>query len=371
MSLLARRFEQSRHDLDARGHIRVLMPPSGHDFCSNDYLKLAADPCVIDAVIACVKRDGYGSSSSRFIRGEHELHAVVEKKLAHFKKSPSSIIFSSGYTANVGVLSSVIHADDIVFSDRLNHASIIDGVRLSRAKTIIFPHLDVDYLARAFADAPKDRAKFLVTESLFSMDGDIAPLDRYAELAKQFDVGLIVDEAHGVGLYGEHGAGLIDHFGVTRQTLISINGLGKAFGTFGAFVAGADIVIDYIRQRARTLMYSTSLPPLALAAIDAALKLVIEGDSRREKLFQNVKRLRNGLMLDEQTSILTPIIPLIIGESQRAMSIATRLKDAGFDVKAIRPPSVPNNSSRLRITTNVDHGTQLIDAFIHEVKTCL
>ena len=261
----------------------------------------------------------------------------LQKRLARFKHCEAALLFSSGYAANVGALSCLMRKGDLVFSDRLNHASIIDGLRLSGANIHIFTHLDVDELCREIANASKLVQKFLVTESLFSMDGDIAPLDKYAQIARDFNVALVVDEAHSVGLYGQRGSGLVNQFAIEGEVTLSINGLGKAFGCYGAFVAGNETVIDYLTQNARTLMYSTALPPLAIAAIDAALDLIENGDQLREKLFYNVSLFKE---LWPQFSINTasPIIPIVIGENLRTINIADRLQNAGFDVRAIRPP---------------------------------
>lgn len=353
---------------------RVLRSPIGHDFCSNDYFSLSRHETIIAAAQNSLAIDGYGSSSSRYIRGERDHYEVLQTKLAHFKQSESALLFSSGYAANLGVLSSLIKKDDVVFSDQLNHASIIDGVRLSGATIKVFPHNNVDSLRTMIAETKVQGQKFLVTESLFSMDGDAAPLDLYAEIAQQFNVALIVDEAHAVGLYGKNGAGLINHFGVENAVLVSTNGLGKAFGCYGAFVAGNRLVIDYLVQRARTLMFSTALPPLCISAIDAALSLIIEGNHLRTRLFQNVALLNYLLSragITNAPSFMSPIAPIILGSNQYAQAISDQLCQAGFDVRAIRPPTVATNSSRLRITTNVSQSTEMINSLVEHLSSFL
>jgi 8-amino-7-oxononanoate synthase len=369
---LIHRLERELSALRDREQLRVLRPPRGHDFCSNDYLALARHPQIIEAVKHSVEQDGYGATSSRFIRGENASFHHVQKRLAHFKGCESALLFSSGYAANLGALSSLIGKDDLVFSDALNHASIIDGLRLSGATINIYPHLDVHHLKNALNDAPKSAQKFLVTESLFSMDGDIAPLDIYADLAQRYETALIVDECHAVGLYGHQGAGLVNQFGIDDQVLLSINGLGKAFGCYGGFVAGENLVIDYLVQKARTLMFTTALPPLALAAIDAALNLVMVGDLQA-KFFHNVSYLSQRLtacgLLEQNTK--TPIFPIILKENGRAKAVAEALKECGYDIKAIRPPTVPEDSARLRITANIAHSHELMDGFIAALKRIL
>lgn len=364
------KIEGELSSLHRRDMFRVLRPPLGHDFCSNDYLGLASHPAIIEAIKHNVDRQGFGSTSSRFIRGERTEYTQLEHKLAQFKKCESALLFSSGYMANLGVLSSLIGKQDMVFSDQLNHASLIDGIRLTGATLHIYPHLDSDALKAALNNAPKNAQKFLVTESLFSMDGDIAPLDVYAKLAHEHDLVLIVDECHATGLYGQHGSGLIDHFGVTNQVAISINGLGKAFGCYGAFVAGQKILIDFLLQKSRSLMFTTALPPLMLTAIDAALPLVMRGDLQT-KLFDNVSYLTHKLAasgLVQPHAHVSPIIPIILGENSRTQHVAHSMLEAGFDIRAIRPPTVSEGQARLRITARAGHSYELMDEFVDRLR---
>lgn len=358
-----------------RDQLRVPRPPRGHDFCSNDYLSLTRHEVIQKAAMHTLTQEGYGSSSSRYIRGEREIYHALENKLARFKGCDRSVLFSSGYAANVGALAAIIKKSDVVFSDKLNHASIIDGLRLSGATIRIFPHNDVDALRVMLAESSSQESqRFIVTESLFSMDGDIAPLNRYAELARSFNAALIVDEAHATGLYGKNGAGLVDYFGVTEQVLLSLNPLGKAFGCYGAFAAGSEIVITYLVQRARTLMFSTALPPLCIAAIDAAVTLVENGNNARAKLFNNARLLRDLLLahgIPLSASDQSPIIPVIIGDNQQARMLAENMLQAGFDVRAIRPPTVSENSARLRITANTSQSESLIRAFVNQLVSQL
>lgn len=368
MSFIRQRIQEELDDLKDRALLRKLKPPLGHDFSSNDYFSLSTNARIVQAVKRGVDSHGYGATSSRFIRGERDLYQRLEKGLATWCKTENALLFSSGYMANLGVITSLVKKNDLVFSDALNHASVIDGVRLSGARVVIFPHRDVDRLKAALKDTPENVPKFLLTESLFSMDGTIAPLPSYAEIARQHEMALIVDESHAIGIYGENGAGLIEHFGVRDQVLCSINGLGKAFGCYGAFIVGAGDIIELIKQRARTLMYTTALPPLALFAIEEALKLIQEGHQWRSTLFAHMARLSE--LRSSPEPLFSPIIPFLLNENNKALKAADYLSQAGFDVRAIRPPTVPEGTARLRITTNISHTHSLIDEFLLHLKAC-
>lgn len=368
---LKNRLQKELTDLKSMHRFRQLVPSVGHDFCSNDYLGLARHEKISLAFNQVLSSNGYGAASSRFIRGEHKNYHLLEKRLAQFSGFDDALIFSSGYQANIGALSALIKKGDVVFSDRLNHASIIDGLKLSGAHIIIFDHLDLDDLQEKIKTAHAQGCKFLITESLFSMDGDFAPLDKYASLALACDLALIVDESHAMGLYGPHGSGLIDHYGLQKQTLLSISGLGKAFGCFGGFVAADELTIEYLKQKARTLMYSTALPMVALLAIDQALDLVIAGAHLRQKLFSNIAYLLQSLSLEKTGPLLSPILPFIIGDSEKTLLAALKLKERGFDLKAIRPPTVPQGSSRLRLSIHADHEPELLKSLAQTLKDIL
>lgn len=368
MSFIKQRIASELSLLKDRAMLRSLKPPEGHDFSSNDYFKLTLNAHLIKAVKEGAEHYGYGSSSSRFIRGERSLYDRLEQRLAHFCHAEAALIFSSGYLANIGVLQALIKKGDFVFSDALNHASIIDGLRLCGAHVVIYPHAHIDFLSKALKEAPKEGAKFIVSESLFSMDGDIAPLLSLAALARSHDAALIVDEAHAIGIYGKEGAGLIEHFGIRDEVLCSINGLGKAFGCFGAFVVGQAQVIELIKQRARTLMYTTALPPLALCAIDSALTQIQENPWWRQTLFTRIERFSE---LYKPLGLSSPIIPLMLKDNNRALFVSEALRKAGFDVRAIRPPTVPEGTARLRITTNIGQSDELIDEFMRVVRAVL
>jgi 8-amino-7-oxononanoate synthase len=346
--------------------LRTLRPPTGIDFSSNDYLGLAGHPLLKRAMIGAVEQHGCGSTGSRLLRGEREAFSAVERKFAAFKHTERALYFSSGYLANLAVLTTLPEDGDVIFSDERNHASLIDGVRLSAASRVVFPHANLDELARALRSRPKRGHAFVVTESLFSMDGDVPPLADYAALCRSAGATLIVDEAHAVGLYGADGCGLIDASGVQRDVCVSINTAGKALGVAGAFVAGPAWAIDYLIQAGRPFIFSTAPPPSLAAALDASLDIVINEPERRVKLAARVKHLRDALAA---AGIVAPtgftqIVPVVLGDNDRALQAAGELQAKGFDVRAIRPPSVPPGTARLRISVNLNLSEETIDRFV-------
>jgi 8-amino-7-oxononanoate synthase len=302
-----------------------------------------------------VLNEGSGSTGSRLLRGNRDSFVQIERRFAGFKGSEAALYFSTGYAANLGVLSTFIERHDLVFSDEQNHASIIDGIRLSGSKRTKFPHCDVDRVAHLLRSAAADSQKFLVTESLFSMDGDFAPLAEYADLCRETNTVLIVDEAHAVGIYGARGSGCVEHAGVDDAVLITINTAGKALGVAGAFVAGPEWAIDFLVQRARPFIFSTAPPPAVAAALEASLDVVRDEPERRMKLLSRSALLRE-LLLDSGLEIPasnSQIIPVILGDNKRTCDVAEELQREGFDVRALRPPTVPAGTARLRVTVNV------------------
>lgn len=370
-------FLRLEKDLLARKEsslLRELYSPRGSDFSSNDYFALANNARIIEALKNGLDEEGFGASSSRFIRGERELHTLLECRLATYKNSEKTLLFNSGYAANIGAITSLVKKEDVIFSDELNHASLIDGIRLSGAKKIVFPHKDVQSVRAHLKTLPTSIQSFLVTESLFSMDGDYAPLDRYAELSKEFNCALIIDEAHALGIAGGKGRGLIDQFNIGEHVLCSINGLGKAFATIGAFVAGREIVIETIKQHARTLIYTTAMPPAFLYGIKEALDIIVHGEELRLALKERIKYFSEALVqigLKEFSDHQTPIFPIMVKDNQKALLIATKLQEAGFDVRAIRPPTVPAGSARLRITTNLNQSFAMISDCVKQLRNYL
>ncbi len=354
-SKLEDRVRQKLQELEMAGLRRELREPAGIDLSSNDYLKLSQHPLVKQRMAAAALHEGCGSTGSRLLRGQHKLFANIEQRFAAFKQTEASLYFGSGYAANIGVLATFIERHDLVFSDALNHASIIDGLRLSNARRMKFAHRNLDQLSRLLRAAPRETQKFLITESLFSMDGDFAPLDDYATLCEETGTTLIVDEAHAVGIYGARGSGCIEDSGVGEQVFLSINTAGKALGVCGAFVAGPQWAMDYMVNRCRTFIFSTATPPPVAAALDASLELMKSEPQLRHLLLQRSAMLR-GLLADSGFDIQpcrSQIIPIVLGDNARACSVAAELQREGFDVRALRPPTVPDGTARLRVTVNV------------------
>jgi 8-amino-7-oxononanoate synthase len=355
LSELERRVRNAIRELETHGLRRTLQSPSGIDLSSNDYLGLAPHPGVRQRMAEAVIDAGAGSTGSRLLRGNRKSFTHLEQRFAKFKRAESSLYFGSGYAANIGVLSTFIERHDFVLSDEHNHASIIDGIRLSRAKRTKFPHCNVDRVATLLRSAPPGVQKFLVTESLFSMDGDFAPLAQYADLCRETGTALIVDEAHAVGIYGNHGSGYVEHTGTGDGVFLTVNTAGKALGVAGAFVAGPAWAIDFLIQRARSFIFSTAPPPPVAAALEASLDAIRDEPERRIQLLEKCALLRrllsdSGLEIPSSNS---QIIPVVLGDNQRACSAADALQREGFDVRALRPPTVPIGTARLRVTVNV------------------
>lgn len=364
---LARRIGQRLEALDSAGLRRSLRPPAGIDLTSNDYLGLSQHPLLKRRMADAVMREGVGSTGSRLLRGERESFARVERNFAAFKRAERSLYFSSGYLANLAVLSTFPEEGDAIFSDERNHASLIDGMRLSRARRVMFPHNDVDALARLLRSHDGAGQRFVVVESLFSMDGDAAPLAAYAALCREQGAALVVDEAHAVGIYGSRGSGLIEDAGINEDVFISVNTAGKALGVGGAFVTGQGAVIEYLVQRARPFIFSTAPPPALAAALEAALEVIAEEPDRRERLLSRARYLR-GLLEIPGTS---QIIPVILGENERAVAVAVKLQAAGFDVRAIRPPTVAPGTARLRVAVNEGLSEATLDRFSEALRAAL
>jgi 8-amino-7-oxononanoate synthase len=350
---LEQRLRGHLAQIERDGLLRKRRPPQGIDLSSNDYLGLAAHPYIKERMAAAVCAMGAGSTGSRLLRGERDCFAALEQRFAKFKGTDRSLYFSSGYLANLAVLTTFPESGDTIFSDEWNHASLIDGVRLSRAERVVFPH--------GCPGVVPENA-FVVTESVFSMDGDLAPLREYAKSG----AATIVDEAHALGVYGERGSGLIEEMGTGDAVFVSVNPAGKALGVAGAFVAGPAWAIEYLEQRARPFIFSTAAPPAIAAALDASLDLIAAEPERRQRVRFLARYLRErltaaGIGVPAGDS---PIIPVIIGENDRTVAIAAALQQAGFDVRAIRPPTVPPGTARLRISVNAGLSEEILDTFV-------
>ncbi len=325
-------------------------------FCSNDYLGLANHPKLIAAMQKAAGESGVGSGASNLITGHHRYHDALEKQLASFVELPSALLFSTGYMANIGVLAALAGRGDAIFADKLNHACLNDGSYYSLAEFNRFPHNDVNAL-EALLKASKAKRKLIAVDAVFSMDGDIAPLKAYLALCEQYDAYLYVDDAHGFGVLGEHGQGSLNHLNLQSPRIMMMATLGKAAGVAGAFVAGQSVVIDYLIQTAKSYVYSTPAPPALSATLTESIKLIAQGDDLRLHLRHliavlktNIKCKKWQLMPSE-----TPVQPLLVGSNHNAVKLSEHLQSKGILVPAIRPPTVPVNTARLRISLSAAH----------------
>ena len=343
-------------------------------FCSNDYLGLANHPEVVAALQEGARLYGVGSGAAHLISGHSEAHHRLEQELADFVGRPRALLFSTGYMANLGVLSALMGRGDSVFEDRLNHASLVDGARLSQARLRRYPHHDLETLD-TWLSRPPDGNALIASDGVFSMDGDLAPVCTLAELARRYRTWLLIDDAHGLGVIGPGGRGSLEQGACPHDdSLILMGTLGKAFGTFGAFVAGGEDLIECLIQRARTYIYTTALPPAVAHATRTSLRLIREEDWRRTHLHQLITRLRHGLArfdLPLPAAAHTPIQPLMVGDPARALSISRALLQRGLLIPAIRPPTVPKGGARLRITLSAAHDAAHVDRLLEELGRLL
>jgi 8-amino-7-oxononanoate synthase len=324
--------------------------------CSNNYLGLADHPKVQEAAADAAMRWGVGAGASRLVSGTMTVHSRLEQKLAAFKGTETALLFGSGYLANLGVVGALARAGEVVFSDELNHASIIDGCRLSRAEVFVYGHNDVEHLAWGLAQAGP-RAALIVTESVFSMDGDVAPLEEICELARRHDVRVVVDEAHATGCIGEGGRGAVAEAGLEREVDVVVGTLGKALGSYGAFAACDAELAQLLTNTARPLIFSTAPPPPAVAGALAALEVLSEQPRRVHRLQANAEVLRAELAREgfDVSGSTTQIVPLIVGDAAIAMRVCEAALERGVFAQAIRPPTVPDGTSRLRLAVMATH----------------
>ncbi len=330
--------------------------------CSNNYLGLAGDPLLGDALIEGAGRYGMGSGASRLVSGNMEAHEELESRIARFKGTESALVFSSGWHANVGALQALAGPGNLVLSDELNHASIVDGCRLSRAEIAVYPHCDLGALESALRRSAHPR-RLIVTESLFSMDGDVAPLREISGLADRYGALLMVDEAHATGVFGDGGRGIVEQLGLRGRVDVQMGTLGKALGCYGAYIAGGRDLIEYLMNRARSFIFTTALPPALCAAASCAVGIVERDEWRRERLRENVRHITAGLKDLGMVPGGSPsqIIPLLIGDEGRTMEVCARLLEEGVYCQGIRPPSVPPGTSRLRMTVMATHTRAHLD----------
>ncbi len=327
---------------------------------SNDYLGLAQDPRLINAAQAAAAQWGAGAGASRLVVGHLALHEAVEARLAAFKGAEAAVIFPSGYMANVGTISALLGPGDVIFSDRLNHASIYDGIKLSGATLQRFPHRDLNRLEQLLQQAGLARRRLIVTDSVFSVDGDVAPLAGLVALKARYGAWLMIDEAHATGVLGAKGAGLAEALGLTREVDIHMGTFSKALGSQGGYVAGDRRLVDYLHNRARSFIYSTALAPMVLGAIDQALQIVEQEPERRRFLQRESEAFRQDLQAAGLNLLgsETQIIPVLVGENGRTLDFAAALKDQGLMAVALRPPTVPPGRARVRFSLSAGHSRE-------------
>ena len=340
--------------------------------CSNNYLGLADHPRVREAAAEAAMRYGAGSGASRLVSGNMTIHRRLEEQLAGFKRSEACLLFGSGYLANAGVVSALAREGDVVFSDALNHASIIDGCRLAKADTFVYDHCDMDHLDWGLRQA-EGRGSLIVTDGVFSMDGDVAPLEEIVELAQRHDARVMVDDAHGTGAIGPYGRGSVAAAGLDDEVDVVVGTLGKALGSYGAYVCCDEPMAKYLINTARTLIFSTALSPPAVAAAMAALQLLREQPRRVEKLQHNARVLRDALAAEgvPVTGSTTQIVPLLVGDASDAVRACERALESGVFAQAIRPPTVPAGTSRLRLAVMASHTTSELREAARVLAACV
>lgn len=339
-------------------------------FCSNDYLGLANEPALIEAAADGARQWGVGSGASHLVSGHLTPHEQLEARLAAFTGFADALLFSTGYMANLGIVPALVGRGDAVFADKLNHASLIDAVQLSRADHERYPHADMAALERLLAASPAKR-KLILTDAVFSMDGDVAPLPQLLELAERYDAWLVIDDAHGFGVLGAQGRGSLSHFGIAASPrLIYMGTLGKAAGASGAFVAASATVIEWLLQRARTYIFTTGSSPIIACALLASLDLIEQGEARRQRLQQLTAQLRDGLATTRWQLMPSPtaIQPIIVGDNHEVLRVANALLERGLWVPAIRPPTVPKGSARLRVSLTAAHTPAMVEQLVSALR---
>ena len=324
---------------------------------SNNYLGLANHPRLKAAAKEAIERYGAGAGASRLVCGNLELNGLLEDKVARLKKKESALIFSTGYMANIGVISTLMGEGDVIFSDELNHASIIDGCRMSEAKIRVYPHRDIHALENMLMKSRNYNHRLIVSDGIFSMDGDIVPLPEIVDLAERYECMVMIDDAHATGVLGDQGGGTGEHFALQDRVDISMGTFGKALGGFGAFVAGSHRLREFLINRVRPFIFTTGLPPAVIASGIAALELLEEEPEIRVRLWENVRFFREGIkqLGFDTLKSETPIFPLLVGDASLTMRMGEMLLEEGVFVQGIRPPAVPQGSSRLRITIMATH----------------
>ena len=376
-------LEQALLELEGKGLKRMLRTvegPQGREiiidgkrvlnFCSNNYLGLADDPRLAQAAVDSLNKEGFGAGASRLVCGNMSSHQALERKLAQFKETEAALLFSSGYMANVGIIPALFGREDIIFCDKLNHASIIDGIILSQAEFKRYPHNDMIALESLLKESQRTKKRCIVTDSVFSMDGDIAPLPAIVALAEKYNCTVMVDEAHAVGVLGKNGKGAVEHFGLQKKIDIQMGTLSKAAGSFGAYCCGSRELISFLINRARSFIYTTGMPPSVAAASFRSLEIIEMETHRRERLWQNTHYIKEALKvlgldtLDSQT----PIIPVVVKDAALAVEFSKKLFEKNILISAIRPPTVPVNTARLRLTVMATHEQRDLDYLLEHMR---
>ena len=338
------------------------------NFASNDYLGLAGDRRLIEAAIAATEKYGTGSTGSRLLSGDRPLHQELEQAIAHLKQTEAALAFSSGYLANLGTISALVGQRDLILSDRYNHSSLKNGAKLSGARLGEYDHCDLEDLRQKLLKfRPEYRRCLILSDSVFSMDGDLCPLPELLALAEEFDCMVLIDDAHATGILGENGAGSAAYFGCTGQEFVQMGTLSKALASLGGYVAGSAKLIDFLRNRAPTWIYTTALSPADTAAAIAALKIVREEPQRRQQLWQNVEGLKQQLSCGQILPSNSPIICLSLATPKEALQVAEKLKEKGIFAPAIRPPTVP--TSRLRFSLMATHELSHIQQLVAAIQS--
>lgn len=353
---------------------RILIPEDVIDFSSNDYLGLKDNPSTKQKLCQFIEKLSLGSGASALISGYTQIQRELEDFLAKFKETESCIVVGSGYMANIGLLQAITEPEDIIFSDQLNHASIIDGIRLSKAKKIIYNHLDLNQLEEGLRKNKTSGKKIIVTDSVFSMDGDIAPLKELTYLSEKYDAVLIIDEAHATGVLGKEGKGTLNYFNIKpSENIVQIGTLSKAVGSYGAFICGTKLLIDFLVNKMRSVIFTTALSPVQNFISLENLKILKEDSIRRKKLFENIELF---LFLSKKAGIQvrfygTPILTILTYDPFKTVLMRDKLLEKGFYVGAVRPPTVPEGLSRLRITITSKHTDEQIQNFVITLKEVL
>ncbi len=342
-------------------------------FCSNDYLGLSEHPDVCEAFVAATKEYGVGTGSAHLVLGHTAAHHMLEERLADFCGTQRALLFSTGYMANMGVIAALTDKNDLIVEDKLNHASLIDGAQLSNAKLVRYNHLDMEHLQARVANSSAENI-LIATDGVFSMDGDVAPIQPIVDVAKSINALVMVDDAHGLGVVGKSGKGVIEEQGINPADIdLLIGTLGKGFGTAGAFVAGNEDMIEYLIQRARTYIYTTAMPAAVAMATLKSIDLIESESWRREHLQNLIAKFRRGA---EQLGLQlvdshTPIQPIIIGDAAAAVNLSSLLKEQGIIVTAIRPPTVPKGTSRLRVTFSASHSEENVEQLLTALEIAI